>query len=89
MFCLEILKKNIVFNYTLIVTFTGGPAGIPPINLSFYPINYNIYSLENHPHYWARLNFGFVHLFDLILYVPSKIFQLNRDGSSWVEPVLS
>ena len=28
-------------------------------------------------------------LFDLILYVPSTIFQLNRDGSSLVEPVLS
>ena len=28
-------------------------------------------------------------LFDLILYVPSTIFQLNRDGSSWVERVLS
>ena len=28
-------------------------------------------------------------LFDLILYVSSIIFQLNRDGSSWVEPVLS
>ena len=27
-------------------------------------------------------------LFDLILYVPSTIFQLYRDGSSWVEPVL-
>ena len=26
---------------------------------------------------------------DLVLYVPSTIFQLNRDGSSWVEPVLS
>ena len=24
-------------------------------------------------------------LFDLILYVPSTIFQLNRDRSSWVE----
>ena len=31
----------------------------------------------------------FVCLIDLILYVPSTIFQLNRDGSSWVEPVLS
>ena len=30
-----------------------------------------------------------VSLFDLILYIPSTIFQLNRDGSSWVEPVLS
>ena len=28
-------------------------------------------------------------LLDLILYVSSTIFQLNRDGSSWVEPVLS
>ena len=28
-------------------------------------------------------------LFGLILYVPSTIFQLIRDGSSWVEPVLS
>ena len=28
-------------------------------------------------------------LFVLILYVPSTTFQLNRDGSSWVEPVLS
>ena len=28
-------------------------------------------------------------LFDLILYVPSTIFQLNRDRSSWVEPALS
>ena len=25
----------------------------------------------------------------LILYVPSTIFQLHREGSSWVEPVLS
>ena len=31
----------------------------------------------------------FVCLFDLILYLPSTIFQLYREGSSWVEPVLS
>ena len=31
----------------------------------------------------------FVCLFDLILYVPSTIFQLNRGGFSWLEPVLS
>ena len=31
----------------------------------------------------------FVCLFDLILNVRSTIFQLNRDGASWVEPVLS
>ena len=28
-------------------------------------------------------------LFYLILYVPSTIFQLYRDGSSWVEALLS
>ena len=28
-------------------------------------------------------------LFDLILYIPSTIFQFYRDESSWVEPVLS
>ena len=28
-------------------------------------------------------------IFDLILYVPSTIFQLCRDGFSLVEPVLS
>ena len=45
---------------------------------------------------WNFINKGYkymikarVCLFDLILYVPSTIFQLNRDGSSWVELVLS
>ena len=28
-------------------------------------------------------------LFDLILHVPSTLFQINRNGSSWVESVLS
>ena len=32
---------------------------------------------------------GFVCSFDLILYIPSTIIQLNRDRSSRVEPVLS
>ena len=41
---------------------------------------------------WPFIRTGGSHLFilfDLILYIPSTIFQLNRDGSSWVEPVLS
>ena len=60
------------------------------------------YAISNNPvcwpftsRFWTLLlvdenthTFGFC-LFDLILYVPSTIFQLNRDGSSWVEPVLS
>ena len=38
----------------------------------------------------ARLNETFlVFLFVLMLYVPSTIFQLNRDGSSLAEPVPS
>ena len=41
------------------------------------------------PENLVPFNQTFVCLFDLILYVPSKIFQLNRDGSSWIEPVLS
>ena len=36
-----------------------------------------------------RLLSNLICLFDLILYVPSTIFQLNRDRSSLVEPVLS
>ena len=42
--------------------------------------------LKNNPENFHQC---FVCLFDLILYVPSTIFQLCRDGSSWVEPVLS
>ena len=34
-------------------------------------------------------NFLIVCLFELILYVPSTIFQVNMDGSSWVETVLN
>ena len=38
---------------------------------------------------WVKvINQHFFVLFDLILDVPSTIFQFNRDGSSWVEPVL-
>ena len=37
----------------------------------------------------VRVRGAYFVLFDLILYVPSTIFQLNREGSSWVEPVLS
>ena len=35
------------------------------------------------------MNRQLYYFFYLILYVPSTIFQSNRDGSSWVEPVLS
>ena len=48
----------------------------------------NIFSLMKYSWHIIVWNF-FVCLFDLILYVPSTIFQLYRVGSSWVEPVLS
>ena len=39
--------------------------------------------------YLIQIYKHFVYLFELILYVPSKIFQLNRDGFPWFEQVLS
>ena len=39
-------------------------------------------------HQCVRSYKRFVCLFDLILFLPSTIFQLNREGPSWVEPVL-
>ena len=47
--------------------------------LDFSSYNIKVFQLFNY----------FVCLFDLILYITSTIFHLNRDGSSWVEPVLS
>ena len=49
------------------------------------------------PHFFLgkleqAVNQYFVHILSLvclILYIPSTIFQLNRNESSWVEPVLS
>ena len=59
--------------------------------MSSYYHNHHIYHK-----YWDTLQvkgqpgpFLLMGDFDLILYVPSTIFQLYRDGSSWVEPVLS
>ena len=50
----------------------------------------NMSDLSLHLHYSSNKPIKrFVCLFDLILYVPSTIFQLCRDESSWVEPVLS
>ena len=34
--------------------------------------------------YFLEFYINCLFLFDLILYVPSTIFQLNRDGSSWL-----
>ena len=37
----------------------------------------------------GKTSLGKYRLFDLILYDPSTIFQLYRDGPSWVTPELS
>ena len=46
-------------------------------------------ALENQQNYMHQTKAQIIVLFDLTIYVPSTIFQLNRDGSSCVEPVLS
>ena len=38
---------------------------------------------------FCPVNLAVFQMFDLFFFVPSTIFQLNRDGSSWVEPALS
>ena len=48
----------------------------------FDPLSFHQLSIQINQHLW-HVNF------DLIHNVPSTIFQLNSDGSSWVEPVLS
>ena len=53
-----------------------------------YTLNkYHVHWLSSFKH--LKLPISIVCLFDLILYVPSTIFQLNRDRSSLVELVLS
>ena len=47
--------------------------------LLFFKINFFLHKITE----------CFCFLFDLMLYIPSTIFQLNSDRSSWVEPVLS
>ena len=49
---------------------------------------YVCYVTNIYPMFALKIKKVFV-LFDLVPYIPSTIFQLNRDGSSWVEQVLS
>ena len=59
------------------------------ITLKIKSHNINSLCVHHNPEPFKHIKTFFVCLFDLILYVPSTIFQLYRDGSSWVEPVLS
>ena len=54
-----------------------------------YPIAIQIIEAQSHLNKVIFLCMYLFCLIDLILYVPSTIFQLCRDGSAWVEPVLS
>ena len=78
-------------------TLMAYSSGLARTNI-MVPTDHSMY----HPHriaetiYLARTMFmvpsllgPFICLLDLILYIPSTIFQLYRNGSSWVEPVLS
>ena len=63
--------------------------GKPTFSDQFKKINRVIKKLDTTWISCDSLHVWLVVCFDLILYVQSTIFQLNRDGSSWVEPVLS
>ena len=52
-------------------------------------IQENSETCKNTPKFLTAFPCYDLFLFDLIFYVPSSIFQLNRDECSWVEPVLS
>ena len=67
------------------ITLTTITWHLEGITSSLFPSEM-ITNLEKTYHYG---NLGLVCLFDLILYVPSTIFQFNRDGSSCVDSVLS
>ena len=47
------------------------------------------YTRMTYIYYVKLFSIVFVCLFNLTLYAPATIFQLNMDGSSCIEPVLS
>ena len=69
-----------------LIRLAQGHNAVMPVRLKPMPLSLESSAL---PTFLKDLARGLFVLFDLILYVPSAIFQLNRDGSSWVEPVLS
>ena len=56
-----------------------------PVNVETGSRNFTDLEVQHDQHFHIL----FVCLFDLTSYVPSTIVQLCRDGSSWVEPVIS
>ena len=93
----EKMRKHAYFNgfiWILIqVTLTSLHANNKGADQPAHPCSvisaFVICSLESVIAKLAKLSIDIVCLFDFISYIPSSIFQLYRDGSSWVEPVLS
>ena len=59
------------------------------LNPTYFSISGKLFYILYLTTFWTNIGRTIFCLFDLILYVPSTIFQIYRDGSSWVEPVLS
>ena len=79
-----------IVDFLIIVTCFFSYIG--EIKLSLFSkkgVSKNTLHLSNSESLHQGITKSYLVLFDLILYVPSTIFQLNRDGSSWVEPVLN
>ena len=84
---LDNLRQSVHDNLKQLVTSPSVEMqDIPPDLLSLENTEEQDPDIRNHQ---EDIDKRLVFLFDLILYVPSKIFQLYRGGSSWVEPVLS
>ena len=94
------LRKSLAFHINKVQAFQHNIPIILTLRQSgnlllvFHKIHCGAVSIEQHKFFATAHNLKVTMsshrliLFDLILYVPSTIFQLNRDGSSWVEPVL-
>ena len=70
------------------VELIPGPASIESGSISNDLLDSSMVDLSIFEQIFSIAHYSIL-CFDLILYVPSTIFQLYRDGSSWVEPVLS
>ena len=85
-------KLNFFRTWSLYITINGGNGTWSTVQahiLSSHTPSTPWVGLKGQNNYSESSHAAFVCSFDLILYVQSTIFHLNRDGSSWVEPVLS
>ena len=80
----------IYVNHALVLNFNFTNMSFNPIRENNIHVKISEFTVNK---FMTRTNFKLIwvtwFLFDLNLYVPSTIFQLYRDRSSWVESVLS